>query len=61
MKNKKPKTTKRQVNGAVGVRKEVAEKFSAFCTARGWQISIMAEQALAEWMRSNAHVPKAAK
>ena len=50
MKTKKPKTN-RKVDGAIGVRREVAAKFSAFCNARGWQIATMAEQALAGWMQ----------
>lgn len=51
MKTKTKKPTKRKVNGALGVRKEVAAKFSAFCRSRGWEIATMAEQALSQWMR----------
>ena len=46
---KKPKTN-RKVDGAIGVRRAVAAKFSAFCKTRGWQVATMAEQALAGWM-----------
>lgn len=46
-----PTRSKRKVNGALGVRKEVAEKFGKFCKTRGLQISFAAEQALAAWMR----------
>lgn len=51
MKTKTPKQSKRKVDGAIGVSKEVAQKFSAFCTARKWQIAFSAEQALTAWMR----------
>ncbi len=45
------KTTKRTVNSALGVRKEVAAKFSEFCRKRGLVIAFAAEQALAAWMK----------
>lgn len=45
------KTTKRKVNSALGVRKEVAARFAAFCRSRGLVIAFAAEQALAAWMR----------
>jgi len=48
---KQEKTTKRQVNSALGVRKEVAVKFSDFCRKRGLVIAYAAEQALAAWMK----------
>lgn len=42
--------TKRKINSAIGVRKEVAKRFSTFCTSRGFVISHAAEQALAAWI-----------
>lgn len=48
---KHQKTTKRTVNSALGVRKEVAAKFSDFCRKRGLVIAYAAEQALAAWMK----------
>jgi hypothetical protein len=43
--------TNRTVNDALGVRKEVAEKFRKFVKARKWEIAYSAEQALTAWMR----------
>jgi len=47
----KTKPTKRTVNDALGVSREVAAKFRKFCRDRGLQISFATEQALAAWMR----------
>lgn len=43
--------SKRKINSALGVRKEVAAKFSKFCRTNGLVIAYAAEQALAAWMR----------
>ncbi len=61
MKSKTTKQSNRKVDGAVGVSKEVAKKFSAFCTARGWGIANSAEQALAAWMREQVRAAGAGK
>lgn len=56
MKTKTPKQSKRQVNDAIGISKEVADKFRAFCTTRKWQIAFSAEQALTAWMREQVRM-----
>lgn len=57
----KTKQTKRKINSALGVRKEVAARFTAFCRARGLVIAFAAEQALAAWMREQERTETGAK
>jgi len=46
----KTETSKRIVNGSIGVSKEAAAAFSEFCRVAGYRISAAAEQAFTEWM-----------
>lgn len=55
------KETKRKINSALGVRKEVAARFAAFCRSRGLVIAFAAEQALAAWMKEQERTGAKAK